>query len=75
MQIRSAFNGGTADVSDEQASKLIATGHWTAVDGSVAAPAASETPAASNPPVKRKRRTKAEMAAARAAEAAAKTQE
>ncbi|QGH78019.1 hypothetical protein SEA_LONEWOLF_18 [Mycobacterium phage LoneWolf] len=74
MQIRSAFNGGCADVSDEQAEKLIATGHWTAVSGSVSAPAASDSPAAPNPPVKRKRRTKAEMAAARAAEAA-KTEE
>ncbi|KRD08575.1 hypothetical protein ASE48_08390 [Mycobacterium sp. Root265] len=61
MQIRSTLNGGTAEVSDEFAEKLIETGQWVSGDTPIKP--------------KRIRRTQAQIAADNAAEAAAKNQE
>lgn len=58
MQIRSTINGGSAEVDEALAERLIATGHWESAEA----------------PAKRKRRTKEQIAADKAAEAA-KTQE
>ncbi len=49
MQIRSASNGGVAEVSDEFAAELIKSGQWVPADAPVKA-------------VRRARRTKAEIA-------------
>lgn len=56
MKIRSAANGGTAEVTDDLAERLIATGSWEAADAPVKP--------------KRTRRTRAQIEADKAAEAA-----
>ncbi|QGJ90166.1 hypothetical protein PBI_SHEAKEIRA_17 [Mycobacterium phage SheaKeira] len=74
MLIRSTYNGGLAEVSDEEGALLVQDGFWVAASDYVA-PAPQE--AAQPVKTKRTRRTKAQIEADNAAAAAeaAKTEE